>query len=41
MLLRCDFKKIAKLGVRDIMGPCVMTLIFSGLIMGLGLYFFA
>lgn len=32
---------IAKLGVRDIMGPCVMTLIFSGLIMGLGLYFFA
>lgn len=32
---------IAKLGVRDIMGPCVMTLIFSGLIMGAGLYFFA
>ena len=32
---------IAKLGVRDIMGPCVMTLIFSGLIMGIGLYVFA
>ena len=32
---------IAKLGVRDIMGPCVMTLFFSGIIMACGLYFFA
>lgn len=32
---------IAKLGVRDIMGPCIMTLLLSGLIMGAGLYFFA
>ena len=32
---------IAGLGIRDIMGPCVMTLIFSGIIMGAGLYFFA
>lgn len=32
---------IAKLGVRDIMGPCVMTLILSGIIMGAGLYIFA
>lgn len=32
---------IAKLGVRDIMGPCIMTLLLSGLIMGTGLYFFA
>lgn len=32
---------IAKLGVRDIMGPCIMTLLCSGLIMGAGLYIFA
>lgn len=32
---------IARLGVRDIMGPCIMTLLFSGIIMGAGLYFFA
>lgn len=32
---------IAKLGVRDIMGPCIMTLFFSGAIMAAGLYFFA
>ena len=32
---------IAGLGIRDIMGPCVMTLSFSGIIMGAGLYFFA
>ena len=32
---------IAKLGVRDIMGPCIMTLLLSGIIMGAGLYFFA
>lgn len=32
---------IAKLGVRDIMGPCIMTLLLSGLIMGAGLYIFA
>ena len=32
---------IAGLGIRDIMGPCVMTLIYSGIIMGAGLYFFA
>lgn len=30
---------IAKLGVRDIMGYCVITLIWSGLIMSLGLLF--
>lgn len=30
---------IAKLGVRDIMGYCVMTLIWSGIIMSLGLLF--
>lgn len=32
---------IAKLGVRDIMGPCIMTLLLSGCIMGVGLYIFA
>ena len=32
---------IAGLGIRDIMGPCVMTLLFSGIIMGAGLFFFA
>lgn len=31
---------IAKLGVRDIMGYCVMTLIWSGIIIGLGLMIF-
>lgn len=32
---------IAKLGVRDIMGPCIMTLFLSGAIMAAGLYLFA
>ncbi len=32
---------IAKLDVRDIMGPCIMTLIVSGIIMGGGLYLFS
>lgn len=32
---------IAGLSIRDIMGPCVMTLLFSGVIMGAGLLFFA
>jgi len=32
---------IAKLGVRDIMGPCIMTLFLSGFIMGTCLFLFA
>lgn len=32
---------IAKLGIRDIMGPCVMIFFLTGLIMGLGVYIFA
>lgn len=32
---------IAKLGVRDIMGPCIMTLLLSGSIMGVCLILFA
>ncbi len=32
---------IAKLDVRDIMGPCIMTLLVSGFIMGSCLYLFA
>lgn len=32
---------IANLNVRDIMGPCIMTLILGGIIIGTGLYIFA